>query len=52
MNLSFRAAHGLVVLGFPVLVVTGFALKYPEAAWAAPLLVWESDFAFRGWVGR
>jgi formate dehydrogenase gamma subunit len=52
MNLKFRVAHGLVVLSFPLLVVTGFALKYPEAVWAAPLLVWESDFAFRGWLHR
>jgi formate dehydrogenase gamma subunit len=52
MNLKFRAAHGLVVLSFPVLVVTGFALKYPEASWAAPLLVLEGKFAFRGWLHR
>lgn len=52
MNLQFRLAHGLVVLSFPVLVVTGFALKYPESWWAAPLLSWEADFAFRGLVHR
>jgi formate dehydrogenase gamma subunit len=52
MNLKFRAAHGLVVLSFPVLVVTGFALKYPEATWAAPLLILEGKFAFRGWLHR
>jgi formate dehydrogenase gamma subunit len=52
MNVRFRAAHGLVVLSFPVLVVTGFALKYPEASWSAPLLLWEGRFAFRGWLHR
>jgi formate dehydrogenase gamma subunit len=52
MNLPFRIAHGLVVLSFPVLVLTGFALKYPESAWAAPILAWEGRFGFRGLVHR
>jgi cytochrome b subunit of formate dehydrogenase len=52
MNLAFRAAHWLVMASFTVLVVTGFALKYPEAWWAAPLLAWEGDVAFRGLVHR
>ncbi len=52
MNLNFRIAHWMVMLSFPVLVVTGFALKYPESGWASPLLLWESSFAFRGWVHR
>lgn len=52
MNLNFRIAHWMVMASFPVLVITGFALKYPEAGWAAPLLQWESRFAFRGWVHR
>jgi formate dehydrogenase gamma subunit len=52
MNLPFRIAHGLVVLSFPVLVLTGFALTYPEAGWAAPILAWEGRFAVRGWVHR
>ena len=33
MNLKFRIGHGMVVVSFITLVVTGFALKYPEAAW-------------------
>jgi len=52
MNLNFRIAHWLVVASFPVLVVTGFALKFPDAWWAEPLLLWESRFAFRGMVHR
>jgi len=32
--------------------VTGFALKFPKAWWAAPLLAWEGQFAFRGLVHR
>ncbi len=35
MNLGFRIAHALVVVSFPLLVLTGFALKYPESWWAA-----------------
>ena len=45
MNLNFRIAHGLVVLSFPVLVITGFALKFPESWWA-PLIL------HRGFVHR
>ena len=33
MNLKFRIGHGMVVVSFIALVATGFALKYPEAAW-------------------
>ena len=52
MNLHFRVAHWLTVVSFPVLVITGFALKFPESWWARPLLLWESRFTFRGWVHR
>ena len=52
MNFNFRMAHWLTVASFPVLVVTGFALKYPEAWWAAPMLHWEGRFALRGSVHR
>lgn len=52
MNLHFRIAHWLVMVSFPVLIITGFALKFPEAWWAAPLLSWEGEFAFRGTVHR
>ena len=44
MNLHFRIAHALVIVSFPLLVITGFALKYPEAWWAAPLLRFEDGF--------
>lgn len=52
MNLHFRIAHWGVILSFPALVFTGFALKYPEAWWARPLLLWEGHCAFRGLVHR
>jgi formate dehydrogenase gamma subunit len=52
MNRSFRIAHWGVILSFPTLVVTGFALKYPEAFWARPLLLAESHLALRALVHR
>jgi len=52
MNLHFRVAHWLVMGSFPVLIATGFALKFPESWWAAPLLRWESQYALRGTVHR
>ncbi len=52
LNPHFRIAHWLTLISFPVLVVTGFALKFPESWWAQPLLVWESHFAFRGTIHR
>jgi len=52
MTRPLRWQHGLVMLSFPVLIYTGFALKYPETWWAAPLLQWESQFGLRGWLHR
>ncbi len=52
MNRNFRIAHAGVILSFPTLVFTGFALKYPEAWWAQPILLWERHLAFRGAVHR
>ena len=52
MMLGFRIAHILLMTSFAVLVYTGFALKYPESWWAAPLLRWEESFALRGWLHR
>lgn len=52
MNLHFRIAHALVIVSFPLLVITGFALKYPEAWWAAPLLWFEDGVSFRGGLHR
>jgi cytochrome b subunit of formate dehydrogenase/DnaJ-class molecular chaperone len=52
MNLWFRIAHWGVMLSFPTLVYTGFALKYPEEWWARPLLQWEEHISFRGSLHR
>jgi cytochrome b subunit of formate dehydrogenase len=52
MNLHFRVAHGLTMVSFLVLVVSGFALKFPGAWWAYWLLKWEGSVALRGLVHR
>lgn len=53
MNLWFRIAHWGVMLSFPTLVITGFALKYPDAWYALPLLAWEKNhFGLRGGLHR
>jgi len=52
MNLWFRIAHWGVMLSFPTLVFTGFALKYPDSWWSAPFLLWGQHEAFRGELHR
>jgi cytochrome b subunit of formate dehydrogenase len=52
MNLWFRIAHWGIMASFPTLVVTGFALKYPDSWWARPLLLWESNAGVRGGLHR
>ncbi len=52
MSRGFRFAHALVMLSFPILVYTGFALKYPEGWWAQPVIHWESNLGLRGWLHR
>ena len=52
MNLWFRVAHWGIMVSFPTLVVTGFALKYPDSWWAKPLLMWEEGTGVRGGLHR
>ena len=52
MSFPFRIAHLVTMVSFIVLAYTGFALKYPEQWWAAPLLRWEEQIALRGWLHR
>ena len=37
MSLGERVQHGVLVVSFCTLVVTGFALKFPDAWWVAPV---------------
>jgi cytochrome b subunit of formate dehydrogenase len=52
MSRGFRLAHGLMMVSFMVLAYSGFALTYPEAWWAAPLVRWEEQVALRGLIHR
>lgn len=52
MSTAFRVQHGLLASSFIALCYTGFALKFPEAWWAAPLLLWEDSFGLRGVLHR
>lgn len=52
MNVWFRIAHWGIMISFPTLVVTGFALKFPESWWAKPLLMWEANAGVRGGLHR
>ncbi len=49
---SERIQHLLLLVSFIVLVITGFALKYPHSFWAAPIVRWEGHFPLRGWLHR
>jgi len=52
LDLPFRIFHWIVMVSFPTLVLTGFALRYPGAWWARPLMLLESHIAFRGVLHR
>jgi formate dehydrogenase gamma subunit len=52
MDLAFRIFHWVVMVSFPTLVLTGFALRYPDQWWARPLMLLESHIAFRGVLHR
>jgi formate dehydrogenase gamma subunit len=52
LTLSERWQHALLLVSFIVLVITGFALKYPHSLLAAPFLRWEHLFPVRGWIHR
>jgi cytochrome b subunit of formate dehydrogenase len=52
MSRGLRWQHGLIMMTFPLLAYSGFALTYPESWWAAPLLQWEASFGLRGYLHR
>jgi cytochrome b subunit of formate dehydrogenase len=52
LNRHFRIAHWLVAISFPILVVTGFALEFPDAWWARPFILWHGRFDLRGTIHR
>jgi cytochrome b subunit of formate dehydrogenase/nitrate/TMAO reductase-like tetraheme cytochrome c subunit len=53
MSLAERMQHGSLVVSFFLLVLTGFALKFPDAWWVAPLRdISPLMFAARGILHR
>jgi len=52
LNRSERVQHALLLSSFIVLVITGFALKFPHAFWVVPVVRWEHHIPIRGWVHR
>jgi formate dehydrogenase gamma subunit len=52
LTLSQRVQHLILLLSFLLLVVTGFALKFPGSFWAEPIVRWERDLPLRGLIHR
>jgi cytochrome b subunit of formate dehydrogenase len=52
MTWNERAQHLNLFINFSLLVITGFALKYPEAFWAAPITDVPSGMTLRGLLHR
>ena len=52
LTLNERIQHVVLLSTFTVLVVSGFALKFPESWWARPLVWIERGYAIRAWVHR
>ena len=52
LTLDERTQHVVLFTSFIVLVITGFALKYPHSFWAEPIVQWEKDFPLRGLLHR
>lgn len=53
MSLSERIQHGLLVVSFITLVITGFMLRYPDAWWVASIRnLSDAVFDLRGLVHR
>ena len=52
MSGPFRIAHGVAAVSFVILVISGFALKYPESWWAGLLQLGGEDGGLRGLLHR
>jgi formate dehydrogenase gamma subunit len=52
LTLSERWQHVLLFTSFIILVITGFALKFPDAFRAAPMVRWEGVYPWRGLIHR
>lgn len=52
MTWNERVQHLNLIINFTLLVITGFALKYPEAFWATPITDVPSGMTLRGLLHR
>jgi len=52
MTLNERVQHINLIINFTILVITGFALKYPEAFWASPITDVPAGMTIRGFLHR
>jgi cytochrome b subunit of formate dehydrogenase len=52
MTLNERFQHLNLFINFTILVITGFALKYPEAFWVSPISDVPLGMTFRGMLHR
>ena len=52
MTLNERFQHLNLFINFTILVITGFALKYPEAFWVSPITDVPAGMTIRGFLHR
>ena len=52
MTSNERIQHLNLAINFTILVITGFALKFPEAFWASPITDVPLGMTFRGFLHR
>lgn len=52
MTLNERIQHLNLFINFTILVITGFALKYPEAFWVSPISEVPGGMTIRGFLHR
>jgi len=52
MTLNERIQHINLMINFTILVITGFALRFPEAFWASPMTDVPSGMTVRGLLHR
>jgi len=52
LTLNERIQHLNLFINFTILVITGFALKYPEAFWVSPIADAPAGMTIRGFLHR
>jgi formate dehydrogenase gamma subunit len=52
MDRTERIQHAAMAVTFVLLAYTGFALRFPDAWWAFPLVAFEERLSLRGWIHR